>query len=390
MDPRRWTVSDIPSQEGRIAVITGANSGVGFETAKMLAASGATVVLACRSEDRAAAACTLIRAAVPGAEVRTLRLDLASLATVRESAQELRARYPRLDLLVNNAGVLWPPYEQTPDGFEPTFGTNHLGHFAFTGLVLDTLLTTSGSRIVTVSSQAHRFTRIRLDDLQSERGSRRRTAYRQQSAYGRSKLANLMFTYELQRRLARAGAHTIAVAAHPGGSQTGIFRHFDGVVRLQSRWLVRMLTQSAAMGALPTLRAAVDPEAAGGDYYGPDGPLEITGHPRRVLSNRREPRPVRPSRLSCPRLPDAHLFPNYELPLAVPRVRAGGASLGGGQRPISVPKRFWALVTASCSGSPFIRGVTMCAAWIKHIAVWIRKPWDSFVARLASVPDLSM
>jgi NAD(P)-dependent dehydrogenase (short-subunit alcohol dehydrogenase family) len=287
----RWTAADVPDQRGRTAVITGANSGLGFETARVLASRGATVVLACRDPGQAARAAGLIAAGSGPAEadtrderVQTLRLDLASLASVREAAEELCSRYPRLDLLINNAGVMMPPYGRTEDGFELQFGTNHLGHFALTGLVLDRLLATAGSRVVTVSSNGHRAGRINVD-LQSERH------YRKMRTYGQSKLANLMFTYELQRRLAAAGAPTIALAAHPGTSRTDLVRHLSGpsraVVNAQLGPLTSWFAQNVEMGALPTLRAATDPDATGGQYYGPGGAFGFTGYPVPVGSSGR-------------------------------------------------------------------------------------------------------
>jgi NAD(P)-dependent dehydrogenase (short-subunit alcohol dehydrogenase family) len=288
----RWTAADVPDQQGRTAVVTGANSGLGFETARVLASRGATVVLACRDPGQAARAAGLIAAETgPAAadprdeRVRTLRLDLASLASVREAAEELCSRYQRLDLLINNAGVMMPPYGRTEDGFELQFGTNHLGHFALTGLVIGRLLTTSGSRVVTVSSNGHRAGRINVDDLQSERH------YRKMRAYGQSKLANLMFTYELQRRLAAADAPTIALAAHPGTSRTDLVRHLSGPARAMTNAQLGRLTswfaQSAEMGVLPILRAATDPDATGGQYYGPGGAFGFTGYPVPVESSSR-------------------------------------------------------------------------------------------------------
>ncbi|BCJ74474.1 short-chain dehydrogenase [Catellatospora sp. IY07-71] len=278
---RRWTAADVPDQTGRVAVITGANTGLGYETAHVLAARGATVVLACRDPRRAADAVSRIEAAAPGARVQTLALDLSDLAAVRAAAAELRERHPEVDLLVNNAGVMWPPRSTTADGFELQFGTNHLGHFAFTGLVLDRLLPVAGSRVVTVSSIGHRSGRIDFDDLQSERG------YGRHRAYAQSKLANLMFTYELQRRLEVAGVDTAAVAAHPGGSATELVRNSPPLIRALFPVVGPLFSQSAAQGALPTLRAATDPDVRGGEYYGPDGLGEVKGHPRRVASSAR-------------------------------------------------------------------------------------------------------
>lgn len=274
---QRWTEADIPDQTGRMAVVTGANTGLGFETARALAERGATVVLACRDLGKAAAAADRIG---PG-RIRTLRLDLASLDSIREAAGELRSRYGRLDLLINNAGLMMPPYGRTADGFELQFGTNHLGHFALTGLVLDLLLAARGSRIVMVSSMGHRMGAMDFEDLQFERG------YSRMASYGRSKLANLLFTYELQRRLDEAGAGTIAVAAHPGTSRTELGRHQTGAMGLLARPIEHLIGQDARMGSLPTLRAAVDPGVSGGEYYGPGGLFEMHGYPKRVESSAR-------------------------------------------------------------------------------------------------------
>jgi NAD(P)-dependent dehydrogenase (short-subunit alcohol dehydrogenase family) len=278
---QHWTAEDIPNQRGRIAVITGANTGLGFETARMLAERGATVVLACRDPRKAADAA--VRIGTPG--VRTLQLDLASLASVRCAAERLRADFPRIDLLINNAGGVRPRYGITEDGFELTFATNHLGPYAFTGLVLDRLLSVPGSRVVTVSSIGHRRGTIDIDDLHSTR------RYRYPHAYFQAKLANLMFTYELDRRLTAAGVPTIALAAHPGNARTEFGRDMPIWVRLAMRPQLRMLTwwllQSPQRGALATLRAAVDPDARGGDYYGPPGRAQFTGYPTRVESSAR-------------------------------------------------------------------------------------------------------
>jgi NAD(P)-dependent dehydrogenase (short-subunit alcohol dehydrogenase family) len=279
---QRWTAADIPDQRGRTAVITGANTGLGFQTAKLFAEQGATVILACRNAGKAATAAARITASVPHSTVRTLQLDLASLASIRRAAEQLRADYPRLDLLINNAGGVRPRYALTEDGFESTFAANHLGPFAFTGLVLDRLLTVPGSRVVTVSSIGHRRGTVNFDDLHFARG------YRYQHAYFQSKLANLMFTYELHRRLASAGVPTIAVAAHPGNARTDFGREMPLPVRVMMRPQLRTLTwwlmQSPQKGALAATRAAVDPDVRGGDYYGPPGRAQFTGYPTRVQS----------------------------------------------------------------------------------------------------------
>jgi NAD(P)-dependent dehydrogenase (short-subunit alcohol dehydrogenase family) len=281
MSDSSWTAADVPDQTGRVAVITGANTGLGFETAAVLATRGGSVVLAVRNLDKGKDAAARIAAAAPGADVTVQRLDLSSLASVRAAAEELRSRYATIDLLINNAGVMYTPQSTTADGFELQFGTNHLGHFALTGLLLDRLLPVPGSRVVTVSSVGHRIrARIHFDDLQLEHG------YGRVAAYGQSKLANLMFTYELQRRLAARGS-TVAVAAHPGGSNTELARNSPLVIRAVTGALGRIFAQSAAMGALPILRAATGPDVLGGQYYGPDGFMQTRGHPRLVASSAR-------------------------------------------------------------------------------------------------------
>jgi NAD(P)-dependent dehydrogenase (short-subunit alcohol dehydrogenase family) len=281
----RWTAAEVPDQSGRTAVVTGANAGLGLATAGVLAARGATVVLACRDIVKAERGADQIRTEAGRANVHVVRLDLSSLASVREAADEVRSDYPRLDLLINNAGVMAVPYQRTEDGFELTLATNHLGHFALTGLLLDRLLATAGSRIVTVSSVAHRRGVMHFGDLKSEQ------RYKPADAYGQSKLANLLFTYELQARLEAAGAGTIALAAHPGNARTDLWRTSSRLERMlispRLRLLNFWLVQSAELGALPTLRAAVDPSARGGDYYGPAGPFQYTGYPTRVESSPR-------------------------------------------------------------------------------------------------------
>ncbi len=274
----KWTAADIPDQTGRTAVITGANTGLGFETGAALAGRGARVVLAVRNLEKGKQAAARITAANPGAEVELQELDLTSLESVRAAAAQLRSDHDSIDLLINNAGVMYTPKSTTKDGFESQFGTNHLGHFAFTGLLLDRLLPVAGSRVVTVSSIGHRIrAAIHFDDLQWER------RYSRVGAYGQSKLANLLFTYELQRRLAPHGT-TIAVAAHPGGSNTELMRNLPRLVAAASA-LVEPLMQDADLGALPTLRAATDPAVLGGQYFGPDGFQEIRGYPKVVASS---------------------------------------------------------------------------------------------------------
>ena len=283
---RHWTEADIPDLSGRTAVITGANTGLGLQTARVLAARGAQVVLACRNPDKAGHAAGQIAAASPGASTSVVRLDLASQPSVRTAAEEIRARFPRLDLLINNAGVMKVPYQRTGDGFELTLATNHLGPFALTGLLLGRLA--AGARIVTVSSISHLAGVIDFGDLQSERH------YDPGRAYSQSKLANLLFTYELDRRLRAAGAGAIALACHPGAVYTDLFANsgleqflFSPAMRIINFWAV----QNARMGALPTLRAAADPYAQGGEYFGPRGygmrRRFYTGYPAVVESSAR-------------------------------------------------------------------------------------------------------
>ena len=275
----RWTSGDVPGQRGRLAVVTGANTGLGFETARILAARGASVVLAVRDTGKGKAAAARIAGTAPGATVTVQPLDLASLESIRAAAGELRARHPRIDLLINNAGVMFPPKQTTVDGFELQLGTNHLGHFALTGLLLEQMLPVPGSRVVTVSSIAHRIrARINFDDLQAER------SYGRVAAYSQSKLANLMFTYELARRLSSAATTTIAVAAHPGLAATELTRNTPAIAAF---FYARLISQKAAVGALPTLRAATDPGVAGGQYYGPRGLLGTRGYPELAHSSRR-------------------------------------------------------------------------------------------------------
>ncbi|MFQ5434874.1 MAG: oxidoreductase [Anaerolineae bacterium] len=277
MMSNKWTQKDIPELSGNVAIVTGANSGIGYETALALAQKGAAVVMACRNLPKANAAAEQIRQSSPPGTAAAMKLDLGDLDSVKEFAAAFKAQFNRLDMLINNAGVMVPPYGKTAQGFETQIGVNHLGHFALTGLLLDTLLQTPNSRVVTVSSNMHHFGRIDFDDLNWERKT-----YNPNQAYGQSKLANLLFTYELQRKLAAAGRDTIAVTAHPGWTATNLQRHS----RL-ARFFNPFFAQSQPMGALPTLRAAADPSVKGGEYYGPGGFMEQRGYPKRVESNDR-------------------------------------------------------------------------------------------------------
>jgi NAD(P)-dependent dehydrogenase (short-subunit alcohol dehydrogenase family) len=267
----KWITQDIPSQEGRTAIVTGANSGIGYETAKALAEKGATVVMACRNLDKANAAADKIRQEMPGAKLAVMQLDLADLASVRAFAKAFSAKYDKLDLLINNAGIMIPPFTKTKDGFEVQFGANHLGHFALTGLLLPLIQNTPGARVVNVSSDAHRMGRIDFDNLQSEKG------YRPWAAYGQSKLANLLFTLSLNELLKETNTDAIAVASHPGTATTNLQAH-SSVISL----LTRFMAQSPEMGALPSLRAATAPDVQANDFYGPGGLAGMRGHPKKV------------------------------------------------------------------------------------------------------------
>jgi NAD(P)-dependent dehydrogenase (short-subunit alcohol dehydrogenase family) len=273
--------SDIPDLTGRTAVVTGANSGIGFETAAALAAAGATVVLACRSPERAEAARSALLERGAKGPVEVLRLDLASLRQVAHAADETNERFERIDLLVNNAGVMGKQRRITEDGFELLFGTNHLGHFAYTGRVLPRLLETAGSRVVVVGSLSYRFGRIRWDDLALEHG------YRESRAYSQSKLANAMFCLELQRRLSVRRAPTIALGAHPGFAATDIIA--DRVERhpRYAGFMKEHVIPSAAEAARSPLRAATDPGAYGGQFYGPSRRAGTAGPPRIIPWSRR-------------------------------------------------------------------------------------------------------
>jgi NAD(P)-dependent dehydrogenase (short-subunit alcohol dehydrogenase family) len=257
---------------GRVAVVTGANTGLGYETAKALASHGAHVVIASRNVEKAEAAKRTLQASVPGASLEVITVDLADLATIDVFADSFAERHDRLDLLINNAGIMMVPKGLTTDGFERQLGTNHLGHFALTGRLFERLASTEGARVVTVGSLAHRSGTIDFDDLMSER------TYRPRAAYGRSKLANLLFAFELQRRCEAAELNVMSVAAHPGVSFTELGDHLLANIFMQPlKLLAKVALQDAATGALPTLRAATDPLVEGGEYFGPSGMGEVRG-----------------------------------------------------------------------------------------------------------------
>ena len=272
----------MPEQSGKVIVVTGANSGLGYESVKAFAMKGAEVILASRSVKKGDKARDTILDSVPEGRIRVMQLDLGDLSSVRDFADEFKKEYTRLDVLLNNAGIMMSPYFKTKDGFEGQLGINHLGHFALTGLLMDILLKTPGSRIVNVSSGAHRRGEMDFSNLQFEDGE----GYSPIRAYGRSKLANLLFTYELQRKLESAGRDTIAVAAHPGVAMTNLARYLEGKLFYKILYpFFKGFAQDQAMGALPQIRASVDPEVKGGEYYGPDGRNEMKGYPVKVPSS---------------------------------------------------------------------------------------------------------
>lgn len=282
----RWTTDDMADQRGRVAVITGANSGIGFEAARALAAKGAHVVMACRSAPKADAAMTELRAELNSPSLEFVTLDLASLTSVAAASDAILGRHPAIDLLINNAGVMALPRRLTEDGFEMQLGTNHLGHFALTGRLLPGLMAADAPRVVQVSSLAHRIGRVRLDDLQSERG------YTRWGAYGQSKLANLLFAFELHRRLEASGSTALSVACHPGYANTHL--QLVAAEEAGSRWrqgfwrvVNTHIAQSAAMGALPTLYAATAPTVRGADFIGPRGRTQMAGYPVKVQTSGR-------------------------------------------------------------------------------------------------------
>jgi NAD(P)-dependent dehydrogenase (short-subunit alcohol dehydrogenase family) len=275
-----WTTTDISDQSGKVAVVTGANSGLGLATARELARAGAQVVIASRSTAKADRAAASIRGSVPEAALEVTPLDLADLSSVRAFAEGYVGAGSRLDLLINNAGIMAAPRRLTKDGFESQFGTNHLGHFALTGLLLPALLRAPAPRVVTVSSFLHRRGTMRFDDLQGER------KYDRWGAYSQSKLANLMFCFELQRRATEADTPLLSLAAHPGYASTNLqFAATDRFYEKAIGWIGNLLiAQSADMGALPTLYAATVPDLPGGTFVGPGGRKQQRGYPTVVTA----------------------------------------------------------------------------------------------------------
>ena len=271
MKQQKWDGENISDQEGKVVIVTGSSSGLGYETAKVLANKNATVIVAVRNEVKGNAAVESIKVENPNTDIQVMLLDLSNLESIRKFTENFKKKFNKLDLLINNAGVMNPPYTKTKDGFELQFGTNHLGHFALTGLLIDLIKKTPSSRIVNVSSTAHKIGKLNFDDLNWET-----RPYKKMRSYGDSKLANLYFSKELQRRLYTESSGVIVASAHPGASSTPLTRH-----SLFFR-ILSLIVQSSEMGALPTLYAAVDPDIQGNDYIGPGGFQETRGYPKKV------------------------------------------------------------------------------------------------------------
>lgn len=276
MKNENWTAENIPNQKGKVAIVTGSSSGIGYEAARVLANKQATVIIAVRSLDKGNKALEKILGQNKDANVKVMELDLSNLASVKNFAELFKKNYSSLDLLINNAGVMIPPYSKTTDGFELQFGTNHLGHFALTGHLLEILINTKGARIVNVSSSAHKMGNINFDDLTWEKRK-----YDPWKAYGDSKIANLYFTSELNKKLKENKLDTITTAAHPGWTATELQRNSD-IIQFFNNFLAMDITK----GALPTLRAAIEADLKGGEFFGPNGLFEIWGYPIEVQPNK--------------------------------------------------------------------------------------------------------
>ncbi len=280
MSKEKWTTENIPDLKGKVIIVTGGNSGLGYESVKAFAQNGAEVILTSRSIEKGEAAKTKI-GKVKG-NISVLQLDLMDFASIKTFADNFKKKYNRIDVLLNNAGIMTTPYFLTKDGLEAQNGTNHFGHFALTGHLFELIKNTSKSRVVNVSSMAHKQGKMDFDNLLFENGK----GYSAMKSYGRSKLMNLLFTYELQRKFENTGIESIAVAAHPGVSNTNLARFLeDKLIFKILKPLMSPFIQEQEMGALPEIRAAVDPNVKGGEYYGPDGFNEMKGFPVLVQSN---------------------------------------------------------------------------------------------------------
>jgi NAD(P)-dependent dehydrogenase (short-subunit alcohol dehydrogenase family) len=279
---KKWTVENMPDQSGKTVIITGANSGIGYEAALSLVGKGAHVIMACRSLEKGQAALKQIQVAHPNGKATLMQLDLADLSSVTSFAEVILAEYDWLDVLINNAGVMAIPYRQTVDGFEMQIGTNHLGHFALTARLFSLLQKTPNSRVVTVSSYAHMMGRINFDDINTQNAYQRWETYGKWAAYGQSKLANVLFAYELNRRTAQNGKNPVSIAVHPGYAATNL-QNSSSFFSFTNN----IMAQSQKMGALPTLFAATNLEVQGGEYIGPDGFLGQRGYPHKARSSAR-------------------------------------------------------------------------------------------------------
>jgi len=277
MTQDKWDSNNIDDQTGKVVIVTGGSSGLGLETAMVLSGKNARVTIGVRNLERAKTALNIIKHKSPDTDIRVMELDLADLSSIKKFTDKFKQAESRLDLLINNAGVMIPPYQKTIDGFELQMGTNHLGHFALTCRLIDLLKNTPESRIVNVSSMAHKAGNINFDDLNWEKRK-----YKKWSAYGDSKIANLYFTFALQKRLEEENSHVIVAAAHPGWTATKLQRHAGIFSALNP-----VFAQTIPMGALPTLYAATDPDVRGKDFFGPSGFMEIKGYPQKVVSNTR-------------------------------------------------------------------------------------------------------
>ena len=278
---QRWSSKDIPDLSGKTIIVTGGNSGLGHEAVKSFSAKGAETILACRNEQNGKLAKKEMQEEHPNAKINVMNLDLADLESIHSFVKKFNEKHSKLDVLLNNAGIICP-YKKTKDNFEMQIGTNHLGHFALTGLLLDCLKNAKGSRIVNVSSLGHKYGKMNFNDFMYENGG-----YSIFKAYANTKLSNLLFTYELQRRFEKFDVGCIAVAAHPGVAKSDLSKHVikKPLYRIGMTIANSIMSQSTSMGALPEIRAAVDPLAKGGDYFGPGGFQEWKGHPVKVKSN---------------------------------------------------------------------------------------------------------
>ncbi len=265
---KKWTIDNIESQAGKTVIVTGANAGIGFETARVLSLRGAHVVMACRNMEKGEMAVKRITGEKPSGSVELMPLDLSDFESIKQFAKAFRAKHKKIDILINNAGLMFPPFSKTKEGFEMQIGVNYIGHFLLTLLLIDMLTNIPGARIVTISSIAHRLGKI---DFENFRGEKK---YKSLREYNQSKLADLMFAVELNQRLQKTGSNAISLAAHPGVTKSDLQR-YSGL----SGIMTGIVGMKASQGALPTLRAATDPNVQGGEYYGPHALNEIRGYP---------------------------------------------------------------------------------------------------------------